>query len=174
MSSSARTTSPLRTPDRSADLKGLQDHAKNLTTHLSNYVHSTERDGASTKGKLLGAAFVVVDKDGPIYSNALGRTSIEATATTGSWRPDTLLWIASLTKLISATGIMKLVKEGILSLEEDLRPLLPELAQQKILDDFEYDGTRYGNAVLFDHDNPITLRYVGPWTHRAATYEVSI
>jgi len=47
-------------------------------------------------------------------------------------RPDSLFWIASMTKSISAAAILTLVDEGKLTLDEPAAQWLPELAQVKL------------------------------------------
>src|SRR5207302_1965764 len=58
---------------------------------------------------------------------------------------DTIFWIASMTKSLTATAVMILVDEGKLSLDEPASKWLPELAKVKIAN---------GRAL----SRPITLR----------------
>ena len=68
---------------------------------------------------------------------------------------DTFGWIASATKLITVTCIMQLVEQGKMKLDEDVRPLVPELAAMQILRGFKGE-----EPILEDNTRPITLRYV--------------
>lgn len=60
-----------------------------------------------------------------------------------------------MTKIITATAIMQLVEKGLIKLDEDVRPLVPELAKMQILRGFDEDG----KPILEDNVKPITLRY---------------
>ncbi|KAJ5377954.1 uncharacterized protein N7496_005363 [Penicillium cataractarum] len=84
-------------------------------------------------GSLHAAVFIVVDSSGKrIYSRASGRTKTD----TQDAEPlgfDALYWVASMTKLVTAVSIMQLVERGVLSLDEDVRKRVPELANIQIL-----------------------------------------
>jgi CubicO group peptidase (beta-lactamase class C family) len=69
------------------------------------------------------------------------------------FEPDTFTWIASCTKIITSTCVMHLVEQGKASLDDDLRPLVPELAAMKILRGF--DGEK---PILEENTKPITFR----------------
>lgn len=60
-----------------------------------------------------------------------------------------------MTKIITATAIMQLVEKGLIKLDDDVRPLVPELAKMQILRGFDEDG----KPILEDNVKPITLRY---------------
>ncbi|PTB37257.1 hypothetical protein M441DRAFT_61252 [Trichoderma asperellum CBS 433.97] len=109
-------------------------------------------DGEDTKNKLLGAAFVVTDRNGVIYSGSAGRTGIDANSS--KFDGDTLTYGASITKLLSATCIMQLVEQGKISLDDNMRLLVPELDKMQILRGF----TAEGQPVLEDNPRPITLK----------------
>ncbi|KAJ4395131.1 hypothetical protein N0V85_006670 [Neurospora sp. IMI 360204] len=118
--------------------------------------YTTHPDSPSTKDKLLGAAFVVVDKSGPIYSGAAGHTSFPITSSSPAFSTDSFLWVASLTKIITTICLMQLVQQGKLSLDEDVREKLPELTKAGILRGFE-EGED-GKAILEKIEKPITAR----------------
>lgn len=106
-----------------------------ITTILEAHVVGSDGD---TVNKLLGAAAVVVDRHGVLYSGAAGKINLSSEA-----RPftvDSFGWIASLSKLVTTTLAMQLVEEGVLALDEDLRPLVPELNALRILRGFDDDG----------------------------------
>ncbi|KAF3765767.1 beta-lactamase/transpeptidase-like protein [Cryphonectria parasitica EP155] len=110
--------------------------------------------GSETPGKdkLLGAAFVVVNKDGVIYEGSAGRNL--SSADSPPFTPDSFCWVASMTKLATAACAMRLVERGLVGLDDDVRPLVPQLAEVKILRGF------VGNDVPFLEENstPITMR----------------
>ncbi|KAH0527281.1 hypothetical protein TsFJ059_002300 [Trichoderma semiorbis] len=108
--------------------------------------------GDDTKDKLLGAAFVVTNRDGVIYSGSAGRTGMDVKSP--KFNTDTLTYGASLTKLLSATCLMQLVERGRLPLDCDVRKLVPEVQQMQILRGF----TPEEKPILEDNERPITLK----------------
>lgn len=91
---------------------------------------------------------------GPIYQGAAGRTDLPVTAP--KFTTDSINWVASMTKIITSTCLMQLVEKGLFKLDEDVRPLVPELAKMQILRGFDKDD----KPILEDNVKPITLRYV--------------
>jgi CubicO group peptidase (beta-lactamase class C family) len=80
---------------------------------------------------------------------------------------DTVVWIASMTKAITATAAMQLVEQGKLTLDRPAREVVPELGQTKVLEGFD-DG---GAPRLRPPARPITLRHL--LTHTAGfAYEI--
>jgi CubicO group peptidase (beta-lactamase class C family) len=61
-----------------------------------------------------------------------------------------------MTKLITATCLLQLVERGLVTLSEDLRPRVPQLAALQILKGFNDND----EPILEDNTKPITLRYV--------------
>jgi methyl acetate hydrolase len=93
-----------------------------------------------------------------IYQGAFGKRDLSKdTAMT----PDSVFWIASMTKAITAAAAMQLVEQGRLSLEEPIGKLLPELAAPQVLEGFDANG----EPKLRRAKTPITLRHL--MTHTA-------
>ncbi|KAL6855736.1 beta-lactamase/transpeptidase-like protein [Trichoderma novae-zelandiae] len=113
-----------------------------------------ERDDAVCKDKLLGAAFVVTNRSGVIYSGSAGRTGFDADSP--SFDGDTLTYGASLTKLLSATCLMQLIEQGKMRLDDDVRQIVPEVREMQILRGF----TPEGKPILEDNERPITLQHL--------------
>jgi CubicO group peptidase (beta-lactamase class C family) len=110
--------------------------------------------GADTADKLLGASFAVLDRDGnTIYQGASGRADFPLDA--ASYNDETPTMIMSLTKLITATAILQLVEKSLISLDQDLRELVPELARLQLLKGFDESD----HPILENNTKPITLRY---------------
>ncbi|KAK6836581.1 beta-lactamase transpeptidase-like protein [Apiospora arundinis] len=111
------------------------------------------------KNKLLGAGFVVADKNGIIYEGSAGRLAFAQGSV--PFTTQSLVWLASMTKLPTAVATLQLVDQGLLTMDQDLRPLMPELGALEILRGFstpkEEDG---GNPILESNTRPITLRHL--------------
>lgn len=69
---------------------------------------------------------------------------------------DDLFQIASMTKAIASVAAMQLVEQGRLTLDDDLGPLLPQLANPQVLQGFDSDG----KPVTRPAAGPITLRHL--------------
>src|SRR5829696_8351714 len=74
---------------------------------------------------------------------------------------DSVFWIASMTKAITAAAAMQLVEQGKLSLDEPIGKLLPDLANPQVLEGFDAGG----EPKLRPAKKPITLRHL--MTHTA-------
>jgi methyl acetate hydrolase len=80
---------------------------------------------------------------------------------------DTRVWLASMTKAITATAAMQLVEQGRLRLDQPMGELLPHLASVQVLDGFDEKGA----PKLRPAKRPITLRHL--LTHTAGfTYSI--
>jgi hypothetical protein len=69
---------------------------------------------------------------------------------------DSVFWIASMTKAITAAGAMQLVEQGKLSLDAPIGKVLPDLAAPQVLEGFDAQGA----PKLRPAKNPITLRHL--------------
>lgn len=80
---------------------------------------------------------------------------------------DTVFWIASMTKAVTATACMRLVEQGKLKLDQKMGDLLPYLAEVQVLDGFDASG----QPKLRPPKRPITLQHL--LTHTAGfTYSI--
>lgn len=68
---------------------------------------------------------------------------------------DTVLWIASVSKLMTAVAALSCVERGLISLDEDVTRVLPELKDRGILEGFDSEG----KPILRARKNIVTLRY---------------
>ena len=94
------------------------------------------------KQKRAAGVVTLVVRDGrTVHVEAAGMANIEKKK---PMTPDTIFWIASMTKGITSTAVQILVDEGKVSLDEPASKWLPELAKVKV-----------GGRALF---RPITLR----------------
>ena len=80
-------------------------------------------------GELAGAVTVVGRKDGVISCETFGKLRLDGEA----MPKDALFRIASMTKPITAIGIMMLAEEGKLSVEDPVEKYLPEFKGQMLV-----------------------------------------
>ncbi|KAB5585231.1 beta-lactamase/transpeptidase-like protein [Coniochaeta sp. 2T2.1] len=119
---------------------------------LDDILKSHVAQGSDTTDKLLGASFAVLDSSGRIiYEGSSGRSDFPLDA--APYDADTPTMIMSLSKLISATAVLQLVEKGLITLDEDVRPIVPALAKLQLLKGFEGD-----KPILAENTQPITLR----------------
>lgn len=59
-----------------------------------------------------------------------------------------MYWVASMTKLVTAVAITQLVERGVLSLDEDVRKRVPELANIQILKDMKEGSLHLSTITL--------------------------
>src|SRR6185437_6611925 len=93
-----------------------------------------------------------------IYQGAFGKRDLSKS---DAMTPDSVFWIASMTKAITGAGAMQLVEQGKLSLEEPIRKVLPDIAAPQVLEGFDAKG----EPKLRPVKRPITLRHL--LTHTA-------
>ena len=112
---------------------------------------------AVNAGTVPGVVAIGATDNGIVYEGAFG-PSITA---------DSVFWIASMTKAITATAAMQLVEQGKLQLDQPMGKLLPQLESPKVLDGFDADG----QPKLRPAKREITLRHL--LTHTAGfTYSI--
>jgi methyl acetate hydrolase len=93
-----------------------------------------------------------------IYQGAYGKRDLSKD---DAMTADSVFWIASMTKAITAAGAMQLVEQGKLSLDAPIGKVLPDLAAPQVLEGFDAKG----EPKLRPAKNPITLRHL--MTHTA-------
>jgi methyl acetate hydrolase len=104
-----------------------------------------------------GVVAIGATDKGVIYEGAFG-PSVTA---------DSIFWIASMTKAITATAGMQLVEQGKLQLDQPMGKLLPQLESPKVLEGFDANGA----PKLRPAKRAITLRHL--LTHTAGfTYSI--
>jgi CubicO group peptidase (beta-lactamase class C family) len=102
------------------------------------------------QGDLAGAVTVVGRRDGILSHEAVGSLNLE---TRQPMPKDAVFRIASMTKPITATGIMALVDEGKLSVDDPVEKHLPEFRGQMLVTDRTKDS-----LTLKKPARPITVR----------------
>jgi len=81
--------------------------------------------------EIAGAVTLVATPDRIVHLDATGKADI---ASGRPMRPDTIFWIASMTKPITATAVLMMQEEGKLSVDDPVEKYLPEFGQLKTAD----------------------------------------
>src|SRR5438128_7441675 len=111
-----------------------------------------------------GAVAMAATGSETIYQGAFGKRDL---GKDGAMTADSVFWIASMTKAITAAAGTQLVEQGKLSLDEPIGKLLPDLASPQVLEGFDTSG----EPKLRPATKPITLRHL--MTHTAGfAYEM--
>ena len=109
--------------------------------------------GAADAGDVPGVVAIAMDRGGVIYEGGFGqRVNGQSTRMT----PDTVVWIASMTKAVTATAAMQLVEQGKVDLDSPVTRWIPELARARVLDGWTADG----QPRLRAPKRAITLRHL--------------
>jgi methyl acetate hydrolase len=121
--------------------------------------------GHAVESKAMPGIVAVAATDrGIVYEGAFGKRELGKDA---PMTLDTIVWIASMTKAITATAAMQLIERSKLSLERPASEVVPDLAAAKVLDGFDSAG----KPRLRGPKRPITLRHL--LTHTAGFgYEI--
>jgi CubicO group peptidase (beta-lactamase class C family) len=110
-----------------------------------------------------GVVAVAATSDGVLYEGAFGKRDLVKGP---DMTPDSVFWIASMTKAVTSAAAMQLVEQGKLQLDEPISKVLPDLAAAQVLEGFDDKG----QPKLRPAKRPITLRQL--LTHTAGfTYD---
>ncbi|KAL2062951.1 hypothetical protein VTL71DRAFT_6023 [Oculimacula yallundae] len=113
-----------------------------------------EKYTSTDKNHLIGASFVAVNEKGEtLYSKSFGNRTFDG----APLQIDSVLWIASLTKLITAVACMIAVEQGLITLDANVRKIVPELKDLEVLTGFE-DGGTPRKPIVKKTNTPISLR----------------
>jgi len=112
----------------------------------------------SESREIPGVVAVAANNQEVIYQGAFGKRDLSRDE---AMTPDTVFWIASMTKAITTAAAMQLVEQGKLSLDAPIGKVLPDLASPQVLEGFDAKG----EPKLRPANNPITLRHL--MTHTA-------
>jgi CubicO group peptidase (beta-lactamase class C family) len=109
-------------------------------------------------GDVPGVVAMATDREGVIYEGAFGKRVLGQPA---AMTADTVVWIASMTKAITATAAMQLVERAKLDLDAPAAKVVPALGEVRVLEGISSDG----QPRLRPPKRPITLRHL--LTHTA-------
>ena len=119
---------------------------------------------AAEAGAVPGVVAAVTDADGLLYEGGFGERALGGGA---AMTPDTVVWIASMTKAVTGTAAMQQVEQGRLDLDAPAKEVIPYLGEVEVLEGFDAAGEPQTRAPKTD----ITLRHL--LTHTAGfSYEI--
>lgn len=105
-----------------------------------------------------GVVAIAASGNDVLYQGAFGKRDLSKP---DAMTLDSVFWIASMTKAVTAAGAMQLVEQGKLSLDAPIDEVLPDLAAPQVLEGFDESG----EPKLRRASKPITLRHL--MTHTA-------
>jgi CubicO group peptidase (beta-lactamase class C family) len=81
---------------------------------------------ATESGDVPGVVATATDGNGTIYEGGFGVRTLGESA---EMTPDTVVWIASMTKALTGTAAMQLVEQGKLELDTPVSDVIPALSE---------------------------------------------
>src|ERR1700761_7598471 len=99
-----------------------------------------EKFQAATRGpsRITPGVVLASSNQDTTWTKSFGAVSIEDGA--ADMKDDTIMWIASCTKLMTTVAVMQCVEKGLFTLDEDISRILPEWKSPDILTGFEKTG----------------------------------
>jgi methyl acetate hydrolase len=91
---------------------------------------------AVARGDVPGVVAMAANEDGPIYEGAAGVREVGADDPISA---DTMLRIASMTKMVTTVSALQLVEQGKLDLDATVETYRPEFAELQVLEGFDGD-----------------------------------
>lgn len=120
--------------------------------------------GAVAAGKVPGVVAMATNREGVIYEGGFGERLLGGGQ---AMTPDTVVWIASMTKALTSVAAVQLVERGRLDLDAPAAKVVPAIAEAGVLTGFDAGG----RPQLRPPKRPITLRHL--LTHSAGfSYEI--
>ena len=106
----------------------------------------------SDAGEIPGVVAIAANSKEVIYQGAFGKRDLSKD---DAMTADSVFWIASMTKAITAAAAMQLVEQGKLSLDAPIGKVLPDLASPQVLEGFDAKGEpKLRPAKNADHAAP--------------------
>ena len=118
---------------------------------------------AAAQQDVPGVVAVATDRNGLTYEGGFGKRILGDGA---AMTPDTVVWIASMTKAVTGAAAMQQVERGKLKLDAPASEVIPALGKTQVLEGFDGDKPKTRAPK-----RPITLRHL--LTHTAGfSYEI--
>ena len=92
---------------------------------------------AVSKGDVPGVVATATDAKGMTYEGGFGKRKMGEAA---DMTPDTVVWIASMTKAVTGAAAMQLVEQSKLSLDAPAKAVIPAFGEVGVLDGFDANG----------------------------------
>ena len=128
-------------------------YATEATLPVDPELNAVLQTHIESNDEIAGVVAVLARKDGTIISqNVLGYADTEANR---KMHPDSVFWIASMTKAFTATAIMILVDEGKVSLDDPVTKFIPALKNLMVVESQEE-----GRLVLTRPIRDVTVRHL--------------
>jgi len=125
----AQTSKTLLTPAAPASAGFSEERLKRIDAKIQEWIDSKMVNG--------GVAFIA--KEGKIvYNKAFGQANLEKKI---PMRTDNIFRIASQTKAITSLGVLMLMEEGKITLNDPVSKFIPEFAAPKVIDKFNMADT---------------------------------
>ncbi len=109
-------------------------------------------EGAIARGDVPGVVVLVTGPDRVLYHEAFGKMNV---AKGIDMQKDTIFNIASMTKAVTSAGVMMLIDEGKLSLDDEVSKYLPEFKSPKVISKVDVAAGTYETRPA---TRPITIR----------------
>jgi methyl acetate hydrolase len=122
-----------------------------LTTEGSSALSTFFAD-AVARGDVPGVVALVVDRDKVLYHEAFGKMNV---AKNVPMVKDTIFRIASMTKAVTSVGVMQLVEQGKVGLDDDVARFLPRLKTPQV---FNTVDDKAGTYATRPAKTTITIR----------------
>jgi methyl acetate hydrolase len=122
-----------------------------ITAEGSGAISSFLSD-AVTRGDVPGVVALVVDRDKVLYHEAFGKMNV---AKGVPMAKDTIFRIASMTKAVTSVGVMQLVEQGKIGLDDEVSKFLPRLKSPQV---FTRVDEQAGTYLTQPAKRPITIR----------------
>lgn len=94
---------------------------------------------AVSNGAAPGFVAVIGDRDGTLYEGAFGVLEVGEDVAV---RPDTMFWLASMTKAIASVAALQLLEQGRLQLDQPVADIVPAFGALPVLEGFDGDTPR--------------------------------
>jgi CubicO group peptidase (beta-lactamase class C family) len=140
------------TPAMAATADGARPIARSPRSGVFGSIDRTLQRAVDDR-QVAGVVAVGATDKGIVYEGAFGKRDA---AHGPAMSLDTVFWLLSMTKAVTATACMQLVEQGKLQLDDRVGKLMPELASPQVLEGFDASGA----PRLRPARQPITLRHL--------------
>ena len=123
-----------------------------LLTSEGSTALSTFFADAVARGNVPGIVAIVVDRDKVLYHEAFGKMNV---AKNVPMAKDTIFRIASMTKAVTSMGVMQLVEQGKVGLDDDVSKFIPALEDPQVFSKVDSSAGTYETQPA---KRPITIR----------------